>query len=199
MNHFGPEKAYPHNSGLALRIFLKLCRMKGANRYIKILLVVFSRKKFILGCLIFLAFMSFFTVWLDMVNLSKATANWILKQSRHDFFHDYYWILKQSGYDLFHDYYWILRLIRILNQWRHDFSGKHLCDGYCMDVMWCLCRYQNSWFKASLRICYASLSECKSHWMLETHKLPCVEQKITKLDWKKTMYSVVKLSSYFCV
>ena len=144
----------------------------------KILLVVFW------GNLIFLAFRPFFTVWLGMVKLSQATVNWTLKQLRHDFFHDYYWIL---------------RLIRILNQWRHDFSGKHLCDGYCMDVMWCLCRYQNSWFKASLRICYASLSECKSHWMLETHKLPCVEQKITKLDWKKTMYSVVKLSSYFCV
>ena len=103
MDHFGPETAHPHNSGLALRIFLKLCRMKGANRYIKILLVVFSRKKFIWGSLIFLAFMSFFTVWLDMVNLSKATANWILKQSRH------------------------------------DFSGKHLCGGYCMDIMWRKC------------------------------------------------------------
>ena len=31
------------------------------------------------------------------------------------------------------------------------------------------------------------------------YKLPCVEQKITKLDWKSTIYTVVKLSSYFCV
>ena len=28
-------------------------------------------------------------------------------------------------------------MIRILKQWRDDFSGKHLCDGYCMDIMWC--------------------------------------------------------------
>ena len=35
--------AYPDNSGLALRIF---CRMKGANRYMKILLVVFRENSF---------------------------------------------------------------------------------------------------------------------------------------------------------
>ena len=63
-----------------------------------------------------------------------------------------------------------------------------------------MCVGQNSWFcKASVRICYVILFECKVSWMLKTYKLPCVEQKITKLDWKSTMYSVVKLSSYFCV
>ena len=40
----GLKMAHPHNSGLALRIFLKFCRMKGANRYMKILLVVFCEK-----------------------------------------------------------------------------------------------------------------------------------------------------------
>ena len=30
-------------------------------------------------------------------------------------------------------------MIKILKQWRHDFSGKHLYDGYCMDILWCLC------------------------------------------------------------
>ena len=60
-------------------------------------------------------------------------------------------------------------MIRVLKQWRHDFSGKHLCDGYCMDVMWSLSGGQNSrLFKASLRICYVRLSECKGHWMLKT-------------------------------
>ena len=39
-----PKMAHPRNSGLALRIFLKFCRMKGANKYIKILLVVFQEK-----------------------------------------------------------------------------------------------------------------------------------------------------------
>ena len=113
----GPKMAHPHNSGSALRIFLKICRMKGANRFMKILLVVFREKN---------SFGAVFTVWLGMIKLSQATVNWILKQSGHDFFHDYYWILKQD-------------MIRILKQWRHDFSGKHLCDGYCMDIMWCLC------------------------------------------------------------
>ena len=40
----GQKMARPHNSGLALRIFLKFCRMKGANRHMKILLVVFREK-----------------------------------------------------------------------------------------------------------------------------------------------------------
>ena len=41
MGHCGPENDISRNSGLALRIFLKFCRMKGANRYMKILLVIF--------------------------------------------------------------------------------------------------------------------------------------------------------------
>ena len=41
MGHFGPENGTSHNSGLAQRIFLKFHRMKGANRYMKNLLVVF--------------------------------------------------------------------------------------------------------------------------------------------------------------
>ena len=36
--------AHPGNSGSALRMFLKFCKMKGANRYMKILLVVFREK-----------------------------------------------------------------------------------------------------------------------------------------------------------
>ena len=41
----GPKMAHPYNSGSALRIFLKFCRMKGANMYMEILLVVFREKK----------------------------------------------------------------------------------------------------------------------------------------------------------
>ena len=113
----GPKMAHPHNSGSALRIFLKFCRMKGANRYMKILLVVFREK-----------------------NSFGAR-------------------------------------IRILKQWRHDFSGKHLRDGYCMDIMWCLCvevkiQQRVIWFcKASLRICYGSLFECEGPLMLKTDSL----------------------------
>ena len=102
--NLGLKMAHPHNTGSALLIFKKFCRMKGAKRYMKILLVVFWEKKFCWGNLIFLSFRPFFTVWLGMVEIEPG--------------HCYYWILKQSG---------------------HDFSGKHLCDGYCMDVMWYLC------------------------------------------------------------
>ena len=42
----GSKMAHSHNSGSALRIFLKFYRMKGANRYIKILLVVFRENSF---------------------------------------------------------------------------------------------------------------------------------------------------------
>ena len=31
--------------------------------------------------------------------LSQVTVNWILKQSAHNLFLDYYWILKQSEHD----------------------------------------------------------------------------------------------------
>ena len=55
-------------------------------------------------------------------------------------------------------------MIRILKQSRRDFSGKHLfmswiLYGYYVMIM---CGGQNSSFcKASLRICYVSLFECK--------------------------------------
>ena len=71
--------AHPHNSGSALRIFLKFRRMKGANRYMEVLLVAFREKKIIWVNLIFLAFRPFFTVLLGMIKLSQATVNWILK------------------------------------------------------------------------------------------------------------------------
>ena len=60
----GPKMAHPRKSGSALRIFLDFCRIEGANRYMKILLVVFLEKKLIWGNLILLAFRPFFTVWL---------------------------------------------------------------------------------------------------------------------------------------
>ena len=44
MGRLGPKMGYPRNSGLALRIFLNFYRMKGANRYMKILVVVFQEK-----------------------------------------------------------------------------------------------------------------------------------------------------------
>ena len=115
MDHFWPENGTSSWVWLGSKNFLNFLQMKGANRYMKILLVVFWEKKNHLEQS--LAFRSFFTVWLGMVKLCH----------------------------------------------------------------------------------YASLFECKGHWMLKAYKLPCVEQRITKLDWKRFMYSVLKLSSYFCV
>ena len=61
-----------------------------------------------------------------------------------------------------------------------------------------ICGCQNSWFsKAFLRICYLGLIEYKGSRMLKTYKLPCVEQRITKLERKSTMFSFVKLSHTF--
>ena len=134
-----------------------------------------SRTKFIWGNLILLAFRLFFTVRFSMVKLSQATVNWILNSQGMISFMITTGSLNNQGMT------WILK------QWRHDFSGKHL------HIIWCLCGGQNSWFcKASLRICCVRLSECKGPWMLKTYKLPSVEQKITKLNWRSIIYRVFK-------
>ena len=39
--------AHRHNSGLALKFFKKFCRMNGANRYMKVSLVVFQEKQLV--------------------------------------------------------------------------------------------------------------------------------------------------------
>ena len=46
MGCFGPKNgAHPHNPESTLRFFLyKFCRLKGADRYMKILLVVFREQ-----------------------------------------------------------------------------------------------------------------------------------------------------------
>ena len=115
-----------------------------ANRYIKISLVDFREKKFVWGNLIFLALRPFFTLWL------RAWSNWarlLLIGS-----------LKSQD------------MIRILKQWRHEFSGKHF---YVMDIVWILydvyvwrSKFMVLW--SFLRICYVSLLECKGPWMLKT-------------------------------
>ena len=42
------KMVHPHNSGSAVRIFLKFSTIKGASRYMKIMFIIFSQKK---GCL----------------------------------------------------------------------------------------------------------------------------------------------------
>ena len=53
-----PKMTHPDNSGPALRILLKFCRMKGANRYMKILL--FFEKKIYQGQFDFFSFQAIF-------------------------------------------------------------------------------------------------------------------------------------------
>ena len=136
--------------------------MKGADRYMKILLVVCWEKSH-LGQ--FDLFRPSFTVWLGMVEIESG--------------HCYYWILSQDMI-LFMITTRSLNsqdMIRIHKQPRHDLSVKHLCDRYCMDIMWSLClevRIQWSviWFhKGSIRISYISLFESKGPWMLKTDSL----------------------------
>ena len=60
----GPKMGHPHNSGSALRLFFKFCTMKEADKYMKILSVVFFRKNFISGNLIFFGhFLLFDWTW----------------------------------------------------------------------------------------------------------------------------------------
>ena len=105
-------------SGLVPIIFLKFCKMKGANRYMKILLVITFRKKNYFGQ--FNLFRSFFTVWLDMVELEPGHC--YLNSQAMIFF------MITTGSLNSQD------MIRIFKQSRHDLSGKHLSDGYCMDT-----------------------------------------------------------------
>ena len=117
----GPKMAHPHNSELALRIFFKFCTMKGADRYMKILLAVFRGKNH-LGQ--FGLFRPFFTAWVGMDSQD------VISQVRF--------------------MCWIL----------YGYYVMFMCGG------------QNSGFcKASLRICYVSLFECKGPWMLKTDSL----------------------------
>ena len=142
--------AHPHNSGSTLRVFffyfLKFCRMKGANRYMKISLVVFREK-------------------------TSFGANWSFQLLGHFLLLD--WACSNWTRSLLIESLNSQDVIRILKQWRHDLSRKHLCVIYSMDIMWCLCGGQDSWFcKASLWICYVSLFECKN-----CYKVPCVDKR----------------------
>ena len=116
----------------------------------------FSRKKFIWGNLIFLAFRLFFTNWAWSNWARSLLIGFLNSQDMISF-------MITTGSLNSQD------MTRILKQWRHDFSGKHIPNRYCMDIMWCLCVGQNSWFcKASLRICYVTLFKCELSWMLKT-------------------------------
>ena len=122
-----PKIAHPHNSGSALRIFLKFCSMKGANRYMKILLVLFRQNN------------SFWAIWSfyplgHFLLFDWAWSNWfrsLLTGSLNS--QDMISFMITSGSLISQD------MIRILRQWRHDFSGKYLCGGYCMNIIWYLC------------------------------------------------------------
>ena len=109
----GPKMAYPHNSGSAPRIFKKFSRMKGAVRYMKFSLVIFPEK------VSFGAIWSFYAIFYCLIGHGRNSARPLLLLG-----------LKHSGHDFFNSQ----DMIRIFKQSRDDFSGKHLCDKYCMDI-----------------------------------------------------------------
>ena len=75
---------HPRNSKLALKMLFKFCTMNGAHRYMKILLVAFQEKSHLSQ---FDLFRSFFTVWLDMLEIEPGYSEYkILKQSGHNLF-----------------------------------------------------------------------------------------------------------------
>ena len=105
----GPKIAHPLNHGSALRVFFKFCRIKRANRYMKILLIVFREKD------------SFGAIWSfwplgHVLLFDWAWSNWVRPLLTGSL----------NSQDM----------IRILKEWRHDFLGKHLCGGYCTGIMW---------------------------------------------------------------
>ena len=160
--------------------------MKGTNRYIKILLVVF-RGKNSFGTTCSFSPLGHFLLF------DWAWSNWarpLLIGSLNS--EDMISFMITTGSLNSQD------MIRILKQWRHDFSGKHLCGGYSMDIMWCL--YVEIKIHGFVKLLLEFVMfECKGPWMLKTVISCHVRNRITKLDWKRTMSSVVKLSSYFCV
>ena len=115
---------HAHNSRSALRIFSKFCRIKGTNRYMKILLVDFWEKNSLRQLNLFMPFLLFDGAW---SKLSQATVTIGSLNSQ-----DMISFMITTGSLNIQD------MIRILKQWRHDFSVKHLCGGYCMDITWCL-------------------------------------------------------------
>ena len=116
--------AHPYNSGLALRIFLKFCRMKGANRYMKNLLVVFLEKIHFRQFVLFSLWAIFYCF------IGHGQSDW----ARPLLFGS----LNSQGMISFKINTGSINsqdMIRILKQSRQDFSCKHLCDGYCVDIM----------------------------------------------------------------
>ena len=129
--------------------------MKGADRYMKILLVVF-REKIHLGQLdLFLTwplgrFLQFDWAWSklsdvaatigslnsqDMISFMITTGS--LNSQNMISFMITTGSLNSQGMISFMITTGSLNsqdMIRIPKQSRHDFSGKHLCDGYCMNI-----------------------------------------------------------------
>ena len=119
----GPFWAQKWHVLLTLELFNNFSEWKGADRYMKNLLVVFQEKK------------SFGAIWSfwplgHFLLFDWAWSNWVrplLIRSLNS--QDMISFMIATGSLNSQD------MIRILKQWRHDFSGKQLCDGYFMDVV----------------------------------------------------------------
>ena len=119
----------------------KFWRMKGANRYMKILLVLFQEQN------------SFGTIWsfqplAHFLLFDWEWSNWarpLLIGSLNS--QDMISFMITTGSLNSQDMISFMittgslnnqDMTGILKQWRHDFSGKNVRDRYCMDIMSCL-------------------------------------------------------------
>ena len=121
--------AHSDNSGSALRILLKFCGMKGANGYMNFFFFFFFWEKISFGAISSFSdqghFLLFDWTWLKLSQVT-VTIGSLNSQNMITF------MITAGSLN-------IQDMIRILKQSKHDFSGKHLCHGYCKDIMWCLC------------------------------------------------------------
>ena len=150
-----------------LQVFFKILHNERGWEVHKSFISCFSRKNFIWGNLIFLGlFLLFDWAWSKLIQVTVTIAS--LNGQGMISFMITTGSLNSQGIISFTITTGSLNsqdMIRIL---KHDFSGKRLCDGYFMDIMWCLCMEVNiqqrvEWFceKASLRICCVILFDCK--------------------------------------
>ena len=68
-------------------------------------------------------------------------------------------------------------MIRIRKHSRHDFSGKHLRDGYCMDIIWCLC--------VEVKIQQRVILFCKSFFKNCCYMFPLLNNNFQVITWWK--------------
>ena len=119
---YWPKMVFTSSFRSAFRLLFWFCAIKGTKDLHENFISSFSRRKLNWGNLIFLGHFLLFDRVQSKVSQATVTIGSLSSQDMISF-------MITTG-SLNSQY-----MIRILKQSRHDFSGKHLCDGYCMDTM----------------------------------------------------------------